>query len=193
MGRKIRDSYTESEGVLKMIFNPTGLDGAFLIEPDRFEDERGFFLTGFHREKFKERGIDLDIDQNSVSYNRKKGTLRGMHYQVAPYEQAKLVSCFKGAIYDVIIDFREGSSTYGKWVSVDLDERTLRALYVPKGFAHGFQALEDDTVVFYAISGPYRPEHAEGIRWDDRAFNIDWPLEPSVLSEKDAGWPDHKG
>jgi len=177
-----------------MIFRETKLKGAYIIELEPVEDERGSFSRVFCVREFRKHGIDFDIVQCNLSYNRKKGTLRGMHYQRAPHEEAKLVSCVKGSIYDVIIDLRPESSTYRQWFAITLTAYSsamdsCKMLYVPTGFAHGFQTLEDDTVVFYQMSEFYHPECAMGVRWNDPAFGIEWPeVEQRVISEKDCSY-----
>jgi dTDP-4-dehydrorhamnose 3,5-epimerase len=172
-----------------MRFIETKLKGAYIIEPEPIDDERGFFARTFCQEEFAAHGLRTQFVQCSISFNKKKGTLRGMHYQVAPYEEAKLVRCTMGAIYDVIIDLRPGSLTSTQWVAVELTAQNRKMLYVPGGFAHGFQTLEDNTEVFYQMSEFYHPECARGVRWDDPAFGITWPLaEEPVLSEKDRGY-----
>ena len=168
-----------------MRFIETILKGAYIIELDPVEDERGFFARSYCRDEFRKNGIEMDIVQCNVSHNRKKGTLRGMHYQEAPYEEAKLISCIKGSMYDVIVDIRKGSPTFGKWTAVELTAGNGRTLYVPKGFAHGFQTLADDTVVYYHISEAYYPESSRGIRWDDPALGITWPAPNPIISVKD--------
>jgi len=182
-----------------MIFTETKLKGAHIIELELLEDERGFFARSFCQKEFEKHGLNSRIAQCNVSFNKKKGALRGMHYQVAPYQEAKLVSCIKGAIYDVIIDLRPDSSTYCQWFAVELTAHSspetahssqltahyYKMLYVPKGFAHGFQTLEDSTVVFYQMSEFYHPECARGVRWDDTAFGIEWPISDIIMSEKD--------
>ena len=173
-----------------MIFKETKLKGAYVIELEKEKDERGFFARSFCRKEFKKRGIDFNIVQSDLSYNKRKGILRGMHYQAAPHEEAKIVTCAKGAIYDVMIDLRAGSSTYCKWFSFELNARDYTSLYIPKGFAHGFQTLEDDTVVFYQMSEIYYPESARGARWDDPAFKIKWPLKNPIISAKDNSYPE---
>ncbi len=184
-----------------MLFTETKLKGAYIIEPEKFEDDRGFFARTFCRKEFESHGLNPNIVQCNISYNRKKGTLRGMHYQAAPYEEAKLVSCIRGAIYDVIIDLRPDSPTYRQWVAVTLygfnfsthsliHSSTHKLLYIPEDFAHGFLTLEDDTEVFYQMSEFYMPEYARGIRWNDSAFNISWPIEVAVISEKDKKYDD---
>ena len=174
-----------------MIFKETNLKGAYIIELEPLEDERGFFARSFCLEEFKKNGIDFNIVQCNISYNKSKGTLRGMHYQIKPYEEAKLVSCTSGAIYDVIIDLRPTSPTYCQWFSIELTAHD-KMLYIPKGFAHGFQTLEDDTVVFYQMSEFYHPECAEGVRWNDPAFGIKWPLSVKIISEKDLSYKDFR-
>ena len=168
-----------------MLFKETKLKGAYVIEIEKEKDERGFFARSFCQQEFKKRGIDFNIVQSNVSYNERKGTLRGMHYQAAPHEEAKIVTCVKGAVYDVIIDLRAGSSTYCKWFSLELNTRNYTSLYIPKGFVHGFQTLEDDAVVFYQMSEFYYPELARGVRWDNPAFKIKWPLKSPIISAKD--------
>ena len=169
-----------------MKFHTIDLEGAYVIEPEPLEDERGFFARSFCSKEFKDHGLDFSIVQSSISYNKKNGTLRGMHYQIAPFQEEKLVSCIRGAIYDVIIDLRSDSRTYRKWFSIELAVKNYRMLYIPKGFAHGFQTLEDDTAVFYQISESYHPECARIIRWDDPAFGIKWPkTKVRIMSERD--------
>ncbi|MDP3791624.1 MAG: dTDP-4-dehydrorhamnose 3,5-epimerase [Candidatus Omnitrophota bacterium] len=168
-----------------MIFKETKLKGAYVIELEKAQDERGFFAYSYCQKEFQEHGIDLNIVQCNVSYNKARGTLRGMHYQSTPFEQAKLVSCIKGRIYDVIIDLREDSCTYRKSYALELGGEDYRMLYIPKGFAHGYQTLEDDSVVFYQMSEFYHPECAKGVRWDDPLFSIKWPLDVKVISKKD--------
>ncbi len=184
-----------------MIFTETKLKGAFIIEPEPLGDERGFFARTFCRKEFESHGLNPNVVQCNVSYNKKGGTLRGMHYQDAPYEEAKLVSCISGAIYDVIIDLRPDSTTYCQWAAVTLcgfnfsthspiHPSTHKLLYIPEGFAHGFLTLADNTEVFYQISEFYMSEYARGVRWDDPAFNIQWPIDVVVISEKDKRHPD---
>jgi len=167
-----------------MIFTETKLKGAYIIELEKLEDERGFFARTFCQDEFRKHGLNPCIAQCNISYNKKKGTLRGMHYQAKPYEEVKLVSCIQGAIYDVIIDLRENSATYCQWFAVELSALNSQ-LYVPEGFAHGFQTLEDGTIVFYQMSEFYHPECARGVRWSDPAFGIEWPIEELIISPKD--------
>lgn len=174
-----------------MIFKETELKGAYIIELEPIEDERGEFARSFCKNEFKEHGLNLTIAQCNISFNKKKSTLRGMHYQAAPHEETKLVSCMRGAIYDVIIDLRPDSSTYCQWFAVELIADNYTMLYIPEGFAHGFQALQDNTVVFYQMSEFYHPECARGVRWDDHAFNIVWPLSVPIISERDRLFEDY--
>jgi dTDP-4-dehydrorhamnose 3,5-epimerase len=173
-----------------MIFKETKLKGSFVIDLERIEDGRGIFARSWCQKQFAEHGLDLLIVQCNVSYNKKKGTLRGMHYQAAPYEEAKIVHCISGAIYDVIIDLRRESATYCQWFAVESSSDNCRMLYVPVGFAHGFQTLKDNTVVFYQMGEFYHPECARGVKWDDRAFGIKWPLKNRIISAKDSQFPD---
>ncbi len=172
-----------------MIFKETKLKGAYLIEIEPIEDKRGFFARSFCEEEFRKHGLDFRIVQCNVSFNKKKGTLRGMHYQAALHEEAKLVRCTKGALYDVIIDLRHGSPTFKQWFGVELTAENRKALYIPAGFAHGFQTLEDATEVFYQMSEFYHPESARGVRYDDPAFEIEWPVPEMTVSEKDRANP----
>ena len=172
-----------------MIFTETRLKGAYLIELERLEDERGFFARTFCQNQFWAYGLNPKVVQCNVSYNKLKGTLRGMHYQVEPKAEAKLVRCTRGSVHDVIIDVRPESTTCYQWVSVKLSADNHRMLYIPEGFAHGFQTLEDDTEIFYQMSELYSPEHAHGLRWDDPVFGIDWPLENKIISDKDKSHP----
>jgi dTDP-4-dehydrorhamnose 3,5-epimerase len=173
-----------------VIFTATILKGAFLIEPERREDERGFFARIWCRQEFEEHGIDFSVVQCNVSYNKRKGTLRGMHYQLPPHEEAKFVLCTRGSIYDVIIDLRRSSSTFGQHLAVSLTAQNRRALYIPKGFAHGFQTLGDETEVLYLMSEFYVPGSARGVRWNDSAFGIKWPADERIISERDQNYPD---
>jgi len=184
-------SYPDSQEVgLFVIFRETKLKGAFIIEPERTEDERGFFARTFCQEEFKAHGLNPRVVQCNISFNKKRGTLRGMHYQVAPCEEAKLVRCTSGAICDVIIDLRPDSSTFKQWIAVELTADNRRMLYIPEGFAHGFQTLEDNTEVFYQMSEFYHPECARGIRWNDPVFGIEWAVDELILSDKDRAYKD---
>ena len=173
-----------------MIFIETALQGAFLIEIEKFEDNRGFFARAFCRTEFEKHGLNPLVVQTNVSFNRRKGTLRGMHYQAHPYDETKLVRCTRGAIYDVIIDLRQDSPSYKQWVGVELTSDNHRILYVPESFAHGFQTLEDGTEVTYQVSQFYSPGYERGTRYNDPAFAIQWPLPVAVISEKDRNWTD---
>jgi dTDP-4-dehydrorhamnose 3,5-epimerase len=176
-----------------MKFIETKLKGAFIIEPDKLEDERGFFARTFCRKEFKEHGLDFEIVQCNISFNQKKGTLRGMHYQASPHEEAKLVSCTRGAIFDVILDLRRDSPTAGEWEAFELRDLDNKMIYISKGLAHGFQTLEADTEVFYQMSEFYHPECARGIRWNDPEFGIIWPeTQFRIISMKDKSYPDLK-
>ena len=173
-----------------MNFLATGIAGAWVIEPERLEDERGFFARTWDADEFAERGLNSRLSQCSISYNRVRGTLRGLHYQAAPYEEAKLVRCTSGALFDVALDLRPGSSTYGDWFGVELSAENRKALYVPEGCAHGFMTLEDGCEVHYQISEAYVPAAARGVRWNDPAFAIEWPGEVVVMNERDSSYPD---
>jgi dTDP-4-dehydrorhamnose 3,5-epimerase len=171
-------------------FSETALKGAFIIEPERIEDERGFFARTFCRREFEARGLNPDLVQCSISFNHQRATLRGMHYQSAPHAEAKLVRCTRGAIYDVIIDLRPQSPTFRRWVAVDISAENHLMVYVPEGFAHGFQTLQDETEVSYYISEFYSPECARGVRWNDPAFAIGWPIADPVISARDQTHPE---
>jgi len=173
-----------------MIFIETKLKGAFIIEPEPLGDERGFFARTFDQKEFEAHGLNPRVMQCNISFNKKKGTLRGMHYQIAPYQEAKLVCCTKGAIYDVALDLRLDSPTLKQWIAVELTAENRRMLYIPEGFAHGFQTLEDNTEVFYQMSEFYHPESAKGVRWNDPAFGIVWPDDIRVISDKDRQYTD---
>ena len=173
-----------------MIFKETKLKGAFIIEMEPIKDMRGFFARAWCKKEFEEHGLKPYLVQANITFSRKKGTLRGMHYQVAPYQEAKLVRCLKGALFDVIIDLRPDSPTYREWIDIELAEDNYKALYVPEGFAHGYQTLKDNTEVFYQVSQFYCPDSERGIRWNDPAFGIKWPqAQELVISEKDENWP----
>ena len=174
-----------------MKFEETKLAGAWIIDINKLEDERGFFARTFCQKEFIEHGLNTRVAQCNVSYNKKKGTLRGMHLQVAPFQEAKLVQCISGAIYDMIVDLRPGSSTYLQHIGVELSARSYRMLYIPEGFAHGFLTLTEDANVFYQMSEFFAPECARGFRWNDPAFGITLPDELKVISERDASYPDY--
>ena len=173
-----------------MIFTETMLKGAFLIEPERRQDDRGFFARTWCQREFLAHGLGTQWVQCNVSFNKQKGVLRGMHYQSAPYAETKLMRCTMGAIYDVIIDLRPDSPTFKRWVALELTSDNRCMLYIPEGFGHGFQTLEADTEVFYQMSQFYAPEYVRGVRWDDPAFRIRWPAEERIISERDRSFPD---
>jgi dTDP-4-dehydrorhamnose 3,5-epimerase len=173
-----------------LIFKPTDLPGAYVIEPDRRSDVRGHFARTYCEKEYADHGLEPHISQCSVSFNLRKGTLRGMHYQSAPFDEVKVVRCNRGSIYDVIIDLRPHSPAYKKWFGVQLDEENGTILYIPKGFAHGFQTLADNTEVFYQMSQVYSAEHARGVRWNDPAFSIAWPDAERIILARDRNYPD---
>jgi dTDP-4-dehydrorhamnose 3,5-epimerase len=172
-----------------VIFEPTKLAGVFVIRLDRHPDDRGFFARTFCVRELRDAGLDPEIVQSSVSYNRTRGTLRGMHFQASPHEENKIVACSRGAIYDVAVDLRVDSPTFRRWIGVRLTADEANALYIPKGFAHGFLTLEDHSTVTYDISAYYEPASARGFRHDDPAFGIEWPSPPVVISEPDRSYP----
>jgi dTDP-4-dehydrorhamnose 3,5-epimerase len=172
-----------------MIFTETKLKGAYQIDLELRRDDRGFFARSFCQNEFAAHGLKTIVAQSNVSFNRQKGTLRGMHFQVPPKAEAKLVRCTRGAVYDVIIDLRSESASYCSWVAVELTADNSRMLYVPEGFAHGFQTLEDNAEVFYQMFEFYAPDYARGVRWDDPAFGIAWPLTNPIVSERDRSYP----
>ncbi len=173
-----------------MRFLPSRIEGVVAIEPDPVRDERGFFERTWCAAEFGEHGLDARLAQCSASFNRRRGTLRGMHLQAPPHAEAKLVRVTRGAIHDVALDLRPDSPTFRQWVAEELSAENRRMLYVGPGLAHGFQTLEDQTEVFYQISVPHHPGSARGVRWDDPAFGIEWPLADPILNERDAGYPD---
>lgn len=172
-----------------MIFTETKLKGAYIIDVKRLEDERGFFGRSFCQREFEAFGLNANVVQANVSHNKKKGTLRGMHIQLPPYGETKLVRCTSGAIYDVIVDLRADSATFQQWIGVELAAESFRMLFVPEGFAHGFLTLEDNTDVTYQVTQYYTPIAERGFRWDDPAFNIQWPSSPTLVSPKDQAHP----
>jgi dTDP-4-dehydrorhamnose 3,5-epimerase len=170
-------------------FVEASLNGAFLIEVRRAEDARGFFARTFSAAEFSARGLPAQMPECSVSFNARKGTLRGLHFQAEPHAEDKLVRCTAGAIYDVIVDLRADSPSYRRWFAAELTASNHRSLFVPKGFAHGFMTLEDNSEVFYMISAPQAPGFERGIRWNDPLLGIEWPMQPTVLSARDTGLP----
>jgi dTDP-4-dehydrorhamnose 3,5-epimerase len=173
-----------------MIFEETRIGGVWIIRPERIEDDRGFFARTWDETEFAARGLSAHVVQCSVSFNRRRGTLRGLHYQAAPHEESKLVRCTSGAIFDVAVDLRPTSPTLGDWVGVELAAQNRLALYIPEGCAHGFLTLQDDAEVLYQMTEVYVPHAARGVRWDDDAFAIAWPGEISVINERDRTYPD---
>jgi dTDP-4-dehydrorhamnose 3,5-epimerase len=173
-----------------MIFRETKLRGAFVMELEKFEDERGFFAHGWSPRELAAHGLEAPLAESAISFNTKKGTIRGMHYQTSPHGQIKIVRCTRGAIYDVIIDLRPESPTLRQWLGIELSAANRLMLYIPTDFAHGFQTLEDEAELSYHMSHVYVPESATGVRWNDPAFNISWPQPVSVMAERDRCYPD---
>ena len=173
-----------------MIFTETNLKGAYIIELEKQVDDRGFFARSWCEKEFADRNLNPRTVQCNVSFNKKRGTLRGMHYQVVPSREAKLVRCTHGAIYDVIIDLRRDSPTFKQHLAETLTARDHKILYVPEDFAHGFLTLEDDSEIFYQMSEFYAPQHARGVRWNDPAFRIEWPIREPIMADRDRNYPD---
>ena len=172
-----------------MIFTETKLPGAYIIDLEPLSDERGFFARTFCQEEFKSHNLNITIAQANISYNKTKGTLRGLHMQLPPSEESKLIKCIRGAIYDVIVDLRKNSATFKQWIGVELNADNHQMLYVPEGFAHGFITLENNTEVIYQMSQFYKPGSEKGFRFNDPAFDITWPMQPIVISERDKNFP----
>ncbi len=173
-----------------MKFTKTPLPGAYVIDLEKYGDERGFFARLYCENEFREHELETHFVQINNSLSAQKGTLRGMHYQLEPAAEVKVVRCIKGSLYDVILDLRQDSPTFGQWYGAELSAENRRMMYVPRGFGHGFITLEDDTEAFYLVSNFYAPEKERGVRWNDPRFNIEWPIEPVVVSEKDSNHPD---
>ncbi len=173
-----------------MIFIETKLKRAFIVKPELLEDERGFFARTWCRNQFKKHGLNRKLAQCSISFNKKGGTLRGIHYQAPPHAEAKLIRCTMGAIYDVIIDLRPDSNTFKEWIALELTAQNRQMLYVPEGCAHGFQTLMDNTEVFYQMSQFFKDKFARGVRWNDPAFAIAWPIDNPIICERDRAFPD---
>jgi dTDP-4-dehydrorhamnose 3,5-epimerase len=171
-------------------FIETKLKGAFVVELERLEDERGFFARSWCEREAAAYGLHSKWVQCNISFNKQKATLRGMHYQSAPFDEAKLVRCTRGAIYDVFIDLRPDSSTFKRWMAVELSAENRRMLFIPEGFAHGFLTLDDNSEIFYQMSQFYAPAYARGVRWNDPAFAIEWPMDVRVISDKDRNYAD---
>jgi dTDP-4-dehydrorhamnose 3,5-epimerase len=176
-----------------VIFTETAIGGAFVIEPERLEDQRGFFARTWCAREFEAHGLETRLVQCNISFNKRKGTLRGMHYQIPPAAESKLVRCTAGAIFDAIIDLRPGSPSFARHIAVVLSAENRAMLYVPAGVAHGFQTLADDTEVFYQMSEFHAPGLARGVRWDDPAFGIRWPDDTRIIAERDRTYPDFAG
>lgn len=189
MGWLFRGAHSESQGV-GMIFRATGIQGVTAIELERIEDERGFFARSFCTEQFRAYGLATRFEQGNISYNRKRGTLRGMHFQAEPKPETKVVRCTRGAIFDVAVDLRRDSATFCNWVGYELTSKNYRTLYIPPGCAHGFITLVDGTEVAYLMGAAYDPQLVKGVRWDDPAFGIEWPLKPVLISQRDADYED---
>lgn len=176
-----------------MKFTPTKIHGSYIIDLQKIEDERGFFARAFCTDEFAQYGLETNFPQINMSFNHKKGTIRGLHFQTAPHEEVKLVRCINGEIFNVIIDLRPESETYLNWFGVLLSADNHKMLYVPKGCANGYQALIDGAKAFYATSSKYAPEAENGIRWNDPKFKIEWPISEVIVSKKDAGFSDFEG
>ncbi len=172
-----------------MKFSDCGLAGALIVDIEPITDERGFFARSYCREEFAAQGIEAPMQQCSVSFNARSGTLRGMHFQANPHAEDKLVRCTLGAVFDVVVDIRPQSATYRRWFGTELSAANRRALFIPPGFAHGFITLTDGAELYYMISAPHVPRASRGFRWDDAAIGIAWPLPPVLISPRDAGWP----
>lgn len=172
-----------------MIINPTKIEGVYVIEPEPREDDRGYFARVFAKEELSKAGINYSIVHINRSLSKEKGLIRGMHYQKIPKQEDKIVQCLQGKVFDVVIDVREGSKTYGQWVGETLDPLNKKMLLVPKGCAHGFQTLEENSVVEYFVTEYYAPEYEKGIRYNDPFFNVGWPIKEVIVSDKDDKWP----
>ncbi len=173
-----------------MIFEKTDFEGVYVIKIEKYEDERGFFARTWDKNEFELKELNSNLTQCNISLNHKKGTLRGIHYQTQPYQEAKLIRCTRGNLFDVIIDLRNNSKSFKKWLSFELNEENHKMLYIPEGFAHGFQTLENDTEVFYQMTQNFMPNYAYGIRWNDTQFNIKWPIKKPIMSDKDKQFSD---
>lgn len=176
-----------------MIFKDTKLEGARVIELEKRGDERGFFARSWCKGEFEAHGLNAVLKQANIAFNIKKGTLRGLHYQEKPFAEAKLIRCTRGSAYDVIVDLRPDSATYKEWLGVELTQDNYKMVYVPEGFAHGYLTLEDSTEMCYSVSQFYSPGSELGVRYDDRTFGIEWPIDIRVISDKDRGWSDYSG
>jgi len=172
-----------------MIFRETELSGCYLIDPDLIEDDRGFFARTFDAEEFLRCGLNPGVAQSSISHNHLAGTLRGLHYQASPHQEAKLVRCLRGRVFDVVVDLRLGLPTYMQWQGFELNSENRTAVYVPEGLAHGFLTLADDSELLYQVTANFEPAVSRGLRWDDPALHISWPASPTCISARDTGWP----
>jgi len=172
-----------------MKFQKTKIEGLYIIEPELKTDERGYFARIFAKDELAREGLSFDIVHANISSTKKRGTVRGMHFQREPKAEGKIVQCVRGGIYDVAVDLRKNSKTFGKWEAVELTEENRKMFFIPKGFAHGFQALTDNCEVKYFMSEFYSPEHATGVRWDDPMLRVSWPIADIILDEKDRSWP----
>lgn len=172
-----------------MKLTKTEIDGVLIMEPEAYEDSRGFFWRSFDHDELAKAGVIFDIKQTNSTLTLRQGSVRGMHFQIPPMGEGKIVQCLRGRIYDVVFDMRNTSVTYGKWFGVELSDKNRQILFMPEGFAHGFQALTDNCLVHYYMSERYSPEHASGVRWDDPLFNLKWPQPVTEISEKDNKWP----
>ena len=174
-----------------MHFTETRIAGVVLVDADVFEDQRGLFAVAWRPEEFEARGLETRIAQASLALTRRRGSIRGLHYQAAPFEEAKVIRAVRGGVFDVAVDLRRDSPTFLQWAGAELTADNRRAMYIPPGCAHGYQTLADDTEVFYFVSAAYSPPHQRGARWNDPAFNVQWPLgPPTAIHERDAGYPD---
>jgi dTDP-4-dehydrorhamnose 3,5-epimerase len=176
-----------------MKFLATNIQDLYTVHLDHFDDARGSFARAFCKEEFDSVGLEFNILQSNISYNKTAGTLRGMHYQKSPFQEAKLVRCTRGSIFDVAVDLRKSSKTYKKWYGLELNDKNRTGLFIPKDFAHGFITLEDETEVLYLMNEVYNPDSGAAFRWDDRKFSINWPIEPIIMSSKDRAWDDFLG
>lgn len=174
-----------------MIFTKTYLQGAYVLDINRIEDDRGFFARAWCRREFEEHGLNPNVVQTNIGYSKMKGTIRGMHFQAPPWGEVKVVRCTAGAIYDVVVDLRADSPTHKRWIGIELTESNRRMLYVPEGFAHGYETLTDDAEICYQTTQFYQSRFSCGVRYDDKAFNILWPLPAGIMSEQDRSWPDY--
>lgn len=175
-----------------MIFTETDISDAYIIDAELISDDRGFFARGWCRNEFQRNGLNAEVVQQNISFNEHSGTLRGMHYQIAPHSECKLIRCTRGALYDVFVDLRPDSESYLQWVGVELTEQNYRMVYIPENCAHGFITLKDNTEAVYQVTSTYAPGYERGLRYDDPSFNIKWPVPIDVISQKDRCWEDYQ-